>query len=123
MAVAAHGLGGLQQMLDLGEIGVGIAVVDQRVEKLGRLPDGLLAPGQAEVLLFLAQHVVDGLVLVVQAVELGDAGRGGRVVHAELFLGPAFLVPAFEKLIPFFEIMQGFPGCRCQCAHKPSSQP
>ena len=50
LTVTTHGFGGLQEMLDLREVGVGVAVVDEGVEELGCLPDGLLALAQAEVL-------------------------------------------------------------------------
>jgi hypothetical protein len=43
----------LQKVLDLGQIGVGVAVIDERVEKLRRLPDALLSLVQAEVLFLL----------------------------------------------------------------------
>ena len=39
VAVGADRLGGLQQVLELGEVDVGVAVVDQRVEELQRVPD------------------------------------------------------------------------------------
>ncbi len=99
-------------MFDLGEVGVGIAVVDQRVQKFGCFPDGLLALLQAEVFLLFAEHVVDRLVLVVEPVELGDAGGGGRVVLPELLLGFAFFVAAFKELVPLFKIVQGGIGLR-----------
>jgi len=56
MAVAADGLGGLQDMLDLRKIGIGIAVIHQGVEVVESLPDSHLAAPSAGVLLLLRQH-------------------------------------------------------------------
>ena len=105
-AVAAHRLGGLEQMFDLRQVGVRVAVVDQRVEKLRRLPDGLLALAEAEVLLLFAEHVVDGHVLVVEPVELGHTWRRGGVIDAKLFFTLAFLVAAGKEVVPLVEVMQ-----------------
>ena len=58
-------------MLNLGQIGVGIAVVYQGIEKVRGLPDGLDALVQREVLSLFGQHVGQGLALVVEAVKLG----------------------------------------------------
>lgn len=44
-AVAADGLGGLEEVLDLGEGGVGVGFVDERVEFLHCLPDGHFGTG------------------------------------------------------------------------------
>jgi hypothetical protein len=41
MSVAAYGFDCLQQVLNLGQIGIRIAVIDERVEKLRCLPEGL----------------------------------------------------------------------------------
>ena len=106
MAVAADCLGGLQQVLDLGEIGIGIAVVDQGVQEFGGFPHRLFALLQAEVFLLLAEHVIDRLVFVIQAVELRHAGLCLGVVHAKLFLAAALFVAAFEEFVPLFQIVE-----------------
>jgi hypothetical protein len=54
VTIAANGLGSLEQMLQLGQIGVGIAVVNQGVEEVGCLPDTLFPAAQTEILLLLA---------------------------------------------------------------------
>ena len=43
MAIAANGFGSLQEMLGLGEVGVGIAGVDESVEVVGGFPDAFLS--------------------------------------------------------------------------------
>src|SRR3984957_4014308 len=101
MTVSPNRLGGLKEMLELREIGVGVAVVDEGVEEFGCFPDALFAALEPEVLALLAQDVSVRLVGVVEAVEFGDSGIGFGIVLAELFLRLAFLVAAFEKLLPF----------------------
>src|SRR5436305_13555003 len=39
MAIAADGFGGLQDVLDLGEVGVRITVIHQSIQKFSCLPD------------------------------------------------------------------------------------
>src|SRR5262245_25223286 len=87
MAVLADGFGGLQQMLDLRQVGVGIAFVHQRVQILGHFPDALFPARQAAILRLFLQHEIIGLLGVVFAIELGDAGIGIGLVVTELFLG------------------------------------
>src|SRR6267154_634673 len=104
-------------MLNLGKVGIRIAIVHQGVEEFGGFPDRLLPLPQAEVLLFLCQHIVDRHVLVVQAVELGDAGSHGCVVLAKLLFAFAFLIAALEELIPLIKILQWLVGNNCGLAH------
>src|SRR5271165_812861 len=104
-------------MFDLRQIGIGIAVIDQGIEKFRRLPDRLLAFLQAEVLLLLAEHIIHRLILVVQPVELGHAGIGLRIILAKLALRPAFLVAANQKLIPLLKIVQWPLGHRRSIFH------
>ena len=61
---------GLQRVLDLREVGVGIAVVHQRVQEVERLPDVHLPPVERQVLALLRPHEIERLVRVVQAIEL-----------------------------------------------------
>jgi len=79
MPVAADRLGRLQKVLDLGQLGVGVAVVDQRVEKLHRLPDAHDAPCLRQELGLLGAHELDGLEPVIEPIELA---------HARASLGP-----------------------------------
>src|SRR6266849_2814315 len=71
--VAPDGLRGLQQMLDLRELGVWIALVYQGVEKLHGLPDVHLGAVPGEELFFLVQNEIARLVSVILAVELANA--------------------------------------------------
>lgn len=82
LAIAADGLGGLEKVLDLGEGGIGVRLVDQGVELLHGLPDGHLgarAGGAVEAVAGL-QVVGDGLLVVLLAVEVLDAVVGVLVV-------------------------------------------
>jgi hypothetical protein len=103
-------------VLNLGEVSVRIAVVDEGVEEFGGFPDSFLALLEREVLLLLAEDVVDCLVLVVLAIELGYAGGGLGIVYPEFFLALALFVAAGEKTIPFFEIVKGVIGIGGGCA-------
>src|SRR5712692_11880249 len=46
MTILANRFGGLQQVLDLSQIGIGVAVVHQRVQILSHFPDTFLVPAQ-----------------------------------------------------------------------------
>ena len=113
MPIAADRLRGLEQVFHLRQVGVRIAVVDQRIQILTGLPDGLLAARQAEVFLLLAQDVRDGLLLVVDPIELRHPGIRLLVVLAKLFLRFAFLIAPFKKFVPVFETFHG--GCGLVC--------
>ena len=76
----ADRLGRLQRMLDLREVDVGIAVVDQRVQVLQRLPHRHRPAVQRQVVALLLQDEVERLVRVVLEVELRDALVGVLVV-------------------------------------------
>src|SRR6476659_8510653 len=93
-------------MLDLGEIGVGIAVVDQRVEVVGHLPDAFLAALQRAVFRFLRDYKIVGLVGVVLAIELGDLGIGVGFVVAEFFFGFALAVAGGYEIVPVVDFME-----------------
>ena len=83
-------------MLDLRQVGIRIAVVHQRVQKLRRLPDALLALVQAEVLLLFGYHVVERLVLMIQPVELRDSGSRLLVILTKLVF--ALALPCSGRL-------------------------
>src|SRR5262245_46557388 len=107
MTIFANRLRRLEQMFNLREVGIRIALVNQRVEILGHLPDRLFAALQAAIFHLLLQHKVQRLVGVILAVELGDRGIGISVVVAELFFRLAGLIPALDKIIPILELLQG----------------
>src|ERR1700733_1619800 len=98
-------LRGLEQMFNLSQVCVGVAIVDQGIEKLRRLPDALLTLVQAEVLPLFADHVVEGLVLMVQPVELRHTRSCLLIVLAELILALAFLIAAGEKIVPLIHVL------------------
>ena len=83
MAVGADRLGGLHQVFDLRQVGVGVTVVDQRVEELHRLPDPHLAMVLAQVLPLFRSDEVERLMAVIQPVELADGRADVRSVIAE----------------------------------------
>src|SRR5262249_36728701 len=104
MAIASNGFGGLQKVLDLREIGVGIAIVHQRVQEFGGFPNRLAPALQAEAFLLLSQHVVLRLVLMVQPIELSHTGVGVGIILAKLVLRLPWPVATFEELIPLFQV-------------------
>ena len=76
LAVAADGLGGLEEVLDLRQRGVRVGLVDQGIEPLHRVPDG--HPGAGFAVEELARVSVVGycLLRVLFAVEGFDAVIG-----------------------------------------------
>ena len=122
--VATAGFGGLKQVLDLAQVGVGVAVIHQRVQVLHGLPDAHpgLVPGQ--VFALLLEDEFARLVSVVQPVKLFDRGaRFGAVIAKRFGLlvsvrrDKRFLprgltwrglrITAFHKIVPFVEASQG----------------
>lgn len=75
LAVPAHRLGALQQVVDLAQLRVRVALVDERVQLLHRLPDGHLGPHPRRALEPQAGLQVVGhrLLLVLLPVEVLDA--------------------------------------------------
>ncbi len=100
MAVPANGFRRLHQMLDLRQIRVGVAVIHQRIEKLRRFPNALLALLQSVIFLLFAEHEVEGLVLVVEPVEFGHTGHNGGIVDAKFRFRFALAIAARNKLAP-----------------------
>lgn len=76
LAVAADGLGGLQEVLDLGEAGVRVGLVDEGVELLHGLPDGHLSAGLGVELIAGLEVVGHGLLGVLFLVEVLDPVAG-----------------------------------------------
>ena len=68
-------------MIDLREVDVRVAVVDDGVEELQRVPDAMPLPVARQVVGLLREHEVERLVRVVEAVELLHrvARLGGEV--------------------------------------------
>jgi hypothetical protein len=81
-------------MLNLREIGIRITVIDERIQKLSRLPDTFLAFVQAKILLLFAYDIVERLELMIQSIELRDSGSGLLVVLTKLRLTLTLLVAA-----------------------------
>src|SRR5450432_4814844 len=104
-------------MLDLREVGVRVAVIDQRVEIFRRFPNAFLAPRQAEVLLLFTEHVVNRLLLVIQSVKFRHAGVGVRVILAEFGFGLALLVSTLEEVLPLIQIRKWVLSSWKRCAH------
>src|SRR5580704_473227 len=93
-------------MLDLGQVRIWIAVIDQSIEKLRSLPYALLAFIQAEVLLLFRKNIVERLMFVIQPVKLRDPRVRLRVILPELFLGLTFLIASRKELIPLVHVFQ-----------------
>src|SRR5580658_7627503 len=110
-------------MLGLGQVGVGIAVIDQRVQKLRSLPNRLLALVEPEIFFLFAEDVVQRLVGMVEAVELGHAGICLSVVLAKLGFGLALLIAAFGELIQVIEIREWLCRNRCGPIHRFNPSP
>ena len=80
LAVTSDGLGTLEQMLDLAELGVGVALIDQGVELLHGLPDGHLSSGLGLEIVSGLEVVGDGVLGVLLLVEVLDSVVGFFVV-------------------------------------------
>ncbi len=83
LAVLAELLGGLEQVLQLGHVGVRVAVVDQLVQVLGGLPDPHLHPVETQEFALLGLDEFMGLIEVIQPVKLAHGGPGIGLVVAE----------------------------------------
>ncbi len=110
MPVAADGLGGLQQMLDLRKVGIGIAVVHQRVQILHGFPDTHAALVEREIFAFFLPDEIAGLMGMVQAVELADHRRSLGCVLPELCFLTVGVVPASDEIVPLIEAFERTPG-------------
>ena len=81
---ATNRLGGLQRVLDLREVDVRIAVVDERVEELERFPHRHPLAAERQIVPLLPAHEIERLVRVIQAVEFLDGVAGFRREVAEV---------------------------------------
>ena len=106
MAVGADRLGGLHQVLDLRQLGIGVAVVDQGVEELHRLPDPHHPMVLGQVLPLLRPDEVERLIAVIQPVELADGRADVRPVIAERRLLAGLRIALPEERFPLVEIGQ-----------------
>src|SRR4029453_19481601 len=68
MAVSANCLCRLHQVFDLAEIGIGIAVIHERVEKLHRLPHAHPPFSQRQILALLLPDEIERLIAVIQPI-------------------------------------------------------
>jgi hypothetical protein len=67
-------------MLDLREVDVGIAVVNERIQIVEGFPHGQRLAIERQILALLLEDEAERLVRVVERVELLDPGTGMRVV-------------------------------------------
>src|SRR5882762_596654 len=108
-------------MLDLREVSIRIAVIDQSVQVFRRFPNALLAAHQAEVLLLFAQHKADCLLLVIRAVELRHTRVCLGVILAEVEFRLSFFVSTLQEVLPLIQIGKGVSGSWICCAHTSAS--
>ena len=86
LAVAAHRLGGLEEMLELRKIGVGIGIVHELVQVFHGFPDAHGHAVEAEIFAALGDGEIVRLVRVVEPVKLAHRGPRFGFVDAEFFL-------------------------------------
>ena len=112
MPILADGLGGLQQVLELRQLGVGIAVIHQGVQQLDGFPDPHALVVELQILFLLRLDELQGLVGVIEPIELFHSGASlGPIVAKGLAgaLAPARIrglslgIPAGHELIPIIE--------------------
>ena len=105
VAVASNGFGGLQQVVGLGEVGIGIAVVHQGVQILGGFPDAFLAALERKVLGAPGTDELDRLAGMILAIEVGHSGGGIGGVVAEFVFGFSRTVAGGDKIVPLVEAL------------------
>jgi hypothetical protein len=94
-------------VLDLGKVGIRVAVVNESVQVIGGVPDAFLSAFEFAELPFLLQDKSHGLVGVVQPIELGDRGVNLVIEVAELRGSLPLLVPGGHEFIPLIDVPQG----------------
>ena len=82
MAVSTNGLGRLQQMHDLRQLGIWVRLVDQGVQKVQSLPRRHAPLVKCQPLGFFLLHKRIGLVLVVRPIKCTHTVNAGFVVIA-----------------------------------------
>src|ERR1700730_17679203 len=93
-------------MLDLGELGIWIAFIDQSVEKFHCFPDAHLVSVSREELFFLVEDEIAGLVSMILAIKLANARRGGLARIAELVGLLFFGVASLDEVVPLFQAFE-----------------
>src|SRR5579871_2872400 len=106
MPVGANGLGGLKAMLDLGEIGIGVAIVHQSVQVFERLPNAHGALGAGEILFFLLLYEGACLIRMIQTVKLAHYGGRFGSELAETLLRAIRIVTVLDEIVPLFQTFQ-----------------
>lgn len=118
LAIAADGLGGLEKVLDLGEAGVGVGLVNEGVELLHGLPDGHLGAGLGVKGVAGLQVVSNSLLGVLLLVEVLDTVAGVLVltelglvlVLVEFRFGVDILVVLLNVLLEDVDGVDGIGG-------------
>src|ERR1700731_411996 len=90
-------------MLDLGELGIWIAFIDQSVEKFHCFPDTHLGSVSREELVFLIEDEIAGLVSMILAIKLANTRRRGLAVIAEIVRLLFFGVASLDEVVPLFQ--------------------
>src|SRR6267143_6247033 len=128
MAIVPDLLCCLEQVLKLREVGIRIAVVNERVEEFHRFPNAHAAAGEGEEIFLFGLNEVVGLMAMIEPVELADGWSGVGLVIPELFrlffridglkwfgvvaVGCGLGISSFEEVLPFLEVAQGSFGFR-----------
>src|SRR5262245_5339526 len=86
MAIASDLFGGLEEMVELRKVGIGIAVVDKRIQVFKRLPHAHLTSIQGEEFFSLRLNEVVALMMMIQPVKLPDGWARIGFVVPKLFL-------------------------------------
>src|SRR5271157_4984989 len=106
MPIGADSFGGLQAMLDLREIRIGVAIVYQRVQVFESFPDSHRALIERQVLPLLLLHEIARLMRMVQAIELAHHRRRFRSELPESILRAVRVVAVFDEIVPLLEALQ-----------------
>jgi hypothetical protein len=122
MAILANCFGGLKEMLDLSEIGVGVAVVHQCVQILGHFPNALLISIQATIFRLLAQDKIKRLVGVVLTIKLRYRGIGVGLVIAEFLFRFTLTIAGGYEVVPVVQLLERGIVRSVSHGHAPESQ-
>ena len=121
MPVAPNTFGGLQQVLGLRKIRVGVGVVDELIQILQCLPHAHFHAIEAEVFLLFRQYEGMGLALMIELIEFPHGITGVCFVVAKFLLlligigshgrdlsirGSGLRVAFFQEVFPFIQALQ-----------------
>src|SRR5580704_4127068 len=106
VTILANCFGGLKEMFDLREIGIGVAVVHKGVQILGHFPNAFFVAIQATVFRFLAQDKIKRLAGVVLTVKLRYGGIGVGLIVAEFLFRLALTIAGGYKIIPLVDPLE-----------------